>query len=588
MEVLGIYLLKTSVIIFVFWAIYALFLQKETTFVENRYFLLFGIPTAILLPFLKIKKTILVELAPINTSEVLTDKNVMEIISNGSLDWPSVLFYTYLLGCLVFFIRFALQLYSIKRLTKDAHIWKEEDVLHVETREKIAPFSFFKSLFYHPKQFGSTQLQAILQHEKVHARQWHSVDVIFGELLKVLLWFNPLIWLYQRTIQQNLEFLADAQAVRYFNKKSYQYLMVNQATGHQIAITNSFYNSLIKKRIVMLNKNQSKRMNALKSLLVIPLLAIFLVSFGTEKVYQLNSVSDMVTMKSGAKVEVIIDKNTTDEELLTMKSDLAKEGVDFSYTVVRNDDREIIDLSLDIAGEDENGASFRNSHNTSNSENGISPLVVFIDLENDLVSIGTKGAYKPKVTKIKKGEGTVWISSEGDDHINVWSGLDEIGEHGDIVIIEKDGENKVIIHGEEIDKDELHKRNVNVFIEEDGDDSDNNFSFHISNDDDGEKEKRVKFKRHKSKKGKEVMIIKDSDEDTDIEVLGNEGYFFIDTEGKDPLYIIDGKEASKKEVKKLSPKDIMNIDVSKGKGATKKYGKKAKNGVVEITTKKKN
>ncbi|MEM1259992.1 MAG: M56 family metallopeptidase, partial [Bacteroidota bacterium] len=415
MEALGIYLLKTSAIIFVFWTIYALFLQKETTFVENRYFLLFGILTAILLPFLRIKKTVFVELTPATTSNVLPDKNMMDTLSTGSLDWPSLLFWTYLLGCLVFFIRFALQLYSIKRLTKDAHIWKEEDLMHVETEEKIAPFSFFKSLFYYPKQFEGTQLQVILQHEKVHARQWHSADVMLSELLKVLLWFNPLIWLYQRTIQQNLEFLADAQAVAHFNKKSYQYLMVNQAAGHQIAITNSFYNSLIKKRIVMLNKNQSKRMNALKSLLVLPLLAIFLVGFGTEKVYLFTSVSDGATAKSDAKVEVVIDKNTTDEELTTIKNDLAKEGVDFSYTTVRNENREIIDISLDIAGKGENGASFKNSHNSTDSENGISPLVVFIDLENNLVSIGTKGAYAPKVTKIKKGEGTVWISSEDNE-----------------------------------------------------------------------------------------------------------------------------------------------------------------------------
>ena len=498
-------------------------------------------------------------------------------------------------------------------MTKDAHIWKEEDLIHVETQKRIAPFSFFKSLFYHPKQFEGTQLQAILQHEKVHARQWHSIDVILSELLKVLLWFNPLIWLYQRTIQQNLEFLADAQAIGHFNKKSYQYLMVNQASGHQIAITNSFYNSLIKKRIVMLNKNQSKRTSALKSLLVIPILAIFLVSFGTEKVYKFHSTSDIAQTKSNAKVEVIINKTTTDDELVTIKNDLANEGVDFSYTVVRNDAREIIDISLDISGRGENGGSFKNSHNSSDSENGIAPLVIFIDLENNLVSIGTKGAYKSKVTKIKKGEGTVWVSSEGNEGVNVWSGLDEIGEHEDIVIIEKDGTQKVILNGKEINRDSLHSEGFNIVVVEDEEDkkatvhflseegsvleekvmelknnSGQNISIHVDTDVDKDYKKEVKIKKHKSKKGKQVMIIKDSDEDTDIEVLGDEGYFFIDTEGKDPLYIIDGKEASKKEVKKLSPKDIMTIDVSKGKAASKKYGKKAKDGVVEIITKKKN
>ena len=84
------------------------------------------------------------------------------------------------------------------------------------------------------------------------------------------------------------------------------------------------------------------------------------------------------------------------------------------------------------------------------------------------------------------------------------------------------------------------------------------------------------------------MILKDSDDETDIEILNDEGFFFIDNDGEgDPLYIIDGEEAKAEDVKKLSPGKIKSIDVSKGKSAKKKYGRKAKHGVVEITTKKK-
>ena len=99
MEALGIYILKTSAIIFVFWAIYALFLKTETTFVENRYFLLFGILTAMLLPFVKIKKTILVELAPTTTTNVPINTNIVETLPNEALDWSSVLLWSYLMGC---------------------------------------------------------------------------------------------------------------------------------------------------------------------------------------------------------------------------------------------------------------------------------------------------------------------------------------------------------------------------------------------------------------------------------------------------------------------------------------------------------
>jgi len=61
---------------------------------------------------------------------------------------------------------------------------------------------------------------------------------------------------------------------------------------------------------------------------------------------------------------------------------------------------------------------------------------------------------------------------------------------------------------------------------------------------------------------------------------------FDGNSGKDPLFIIDGKKASKKDVKKLKSDEIKSIDVTKGKASVRKHGKKAKDGVINITTKK--
>ena len=82
--------------------------------------------------------------------------------------------------------------------------------------------------------------------------------------------------------------------------------------------------------------------------------------------------------------------------------------------------------------------------------------------------------------------------------------------------------------------------------------------------------------------------MRDSDNDKDVEVISSDGgFFFVDTDGEEgPLYVIDGKVASAKKVKKLSPSKIATINVLKGEAADKKYGAKAANGVVEITTKK--
>lgn len=567
----AIYLLKSSGILLLFWCTYCFFLQRETTFGENRIFLILGILTTSLLPFVKLKRTVSLQLVPTQDNEgLVTDVLPMD---SGFPTWVSILLFMYILGCFFFLIRFFIQLRSIKRLSRDGHTWQEEDLLHVETRERIAPFSFFKRLFYNPDQFHKNELEAILAHEKVHAREWHSVDVVLGELLKVLLWFNPLIWMYQKKVQQNLEFLADAKAIHTFNKKSYQYLMVNQATGYQFSITNSFYNSLIKKRIVMLNKNQSKQMKALKSLFVLPFLAVFLVGFNTETVYQFQNENSPNAVEPHKKVELIINKDTSDDELKEMKKTLAKDDVDFSYTTVRNDNREIIDISLHVSGIGKNGAAFKNSHNTSDTENGISPLFILVDVENNLVSIGSKGAYSSQTAKELTDKNNVWVSTGGN-------------QHKEVVIKKEDGVSKVFINGEEIDENELHEQDIQVHVDQDHDE---NVRMYISVDEDENTTKPFKINKHKAKNGKQVMIMKDSDDNTDIEVLsGDNGFFYIDTDGKEPLYLVDGKEASKKEVKKLSPNQIESINVFKGKEATKKYGRKAKNGVVEITTKAKN
>ncbi len=105
----------------------------------------------------------------------------------------------------------------------------------------------------------------------------------------------------------------------------------------------------------------------------------------------------------------------------------------------------------------------------------------------------------------------------------------------------------------------------------------------------GEHEKHIKIIKSEGGKGKNVFIIKDSDDEEDIEIIEGDGeaFFFMDSEkGEKPLYIVDGKEVNEKKFKSISPKEIATVNVWKGDKAIEKYGKKAKDGVVEITTKK--
>ncbi|HEU4790110.1 MAG TPA: alpha-2-macroglobulin family protein, partial [Flavobacterium sp.] len=56
--------------------------------------------------------------------------------------------------------------------------------------------------------------------------------------------------------------------------------------------------------------------------------------------------------------------------------------------------------------------------------------------------------------------------------------------------------------------------------------------------------------------------------------------------GKTPLYVVDGEPMTAEQVKLISPNDILSVEVIKNGKATALYGEKGKNGVIIITTKK--
>src|SRR5690606_31944755 len=131
------------------------------------------------------------------------------------------------------------------------------------------------------KHYSEDELLGILEHERVHCKEKHSIDVLLMHLYCVVFWFNPIAWLYKKTAMQNLEFIADRKAIKSFpDHKIYQLTLLRVASDWKpIPISNPFFQSLIKKRIVMLNKSQSNQLNSLKYLFIVPLLAVFMLMF---------------------------------------------------------------------------------------------------------------------------------------------------------------------------------------------------------------------------------------------------------------------------------------------------------------------
>ena len=136
--------------------------------------------------------------------------------ADNSLDLSltSILIGVYSLGVLFFGFRFLTQLGSLLRFILQYPKNKQHGFIFIEAEESTSPFSFFNYIIYPKKRFNQKELNHILEHEKVHASQHHSIDILLSQLLIIFNWFNPLAWLYYREIQKNLEFIADQGAQR--------------------------------------------------------------------------------------------------------------------------------------------------------------------------------------------------------------------------------------------------------------------------------------------------------------------------------------------------------------------------------------
>ncbi|MBF4516038.1 M56 family metallopeptidase [Flavobacterium sp. ANB] len=359
MEALFIFIAKSSGLLVLFYFAYYFLLRKETFFNSNRWFLLIGLVTSVALPFLVYTKIVWVDPTPLptlNYSHAYIPQTIQE--ESFEVNWNLVSLAIYAIGFSAFMIKFALDFYSLNSVLKGKKVQQQADFKFVDINENIAPFSYFDYIVYNSSMYTEAELENILEHEKVHSDQNHTIDVLISRVFCVLFWFNPIIWLYKKAILQNLEFIADSEAAKKISdKKAYQYTLLKITTHEScVAITNHFYQSLIKKRIVMLNKNQSKKWNYWKYYAVIPALVAFVLLFQIKVIAQEKKeieekIEKEVQVEKKQDIDVYkIRKTTTDQELKTIAEKL-KQNHNLNCEisdVKRNAANELTAIKVDI------------------------------------------------------------------------------------------------------------------------------------------------------------------------------------------------------------------------------------------------
>ncbi|WDF57493.1 M56 family metallopeptidase [Flavobacterium sp. KACC 22758] len=364
MEALFIFIVKSSSLIALFYFAYFFLLRKETFFNSSRWFLLAGLVTSVVLPLVVYTKVVWIDPVPVSVSSYTTAAN-FQYVSNFhpqtaekesfEINWNLVSLVIYGIGFAAFMIKFGIDFYSLNSVLKGRKIEQQADFKFVDVNENIAPFSYFDYIVYNSSMYSEKELESILEHEKVHSDQHHTVDVIISRIFCILFWFNPIIWLYKKAILQNLEFIADSEAAKKISdKKAYQYTLL-KITTHEtcVAITNHFYQSLIKKRIVMLNKNQSKKWNYWKYYAVLPVLALFVLSFQIKTIAQEKKElreKAALTSKNQDPEVIKITKSTTDQELKDLTAKLKTDhNINLEISnIKRNKNNELTSIKIRV------------------------------------------------------------------------------------------------------------------------------------------------------------------------------------------------------------------------------------------------
>jgi beta-lactamase regulating signal transducer with metallopeptidase domain len=342
----------------IFLMVYELLLKKETFFNWNRTYLLSTSVLSVILPFIKIQvfsKVIpteyVVNLPTVFIGDQLTSESApIEQLENVLLQMSSLnymmLFWS--IGAVLCTCMLCYKLYKIGVFQYSNTSIKKAGYTITTLKNSEDAFSFLNVVFL-GDQLKTQQKESILKHEKVHVQQKHTLDLLWFEALRIIFWFNPLIYIYQKRITEVHEFIADKSASKY-QQNYYENLLAKTFNVAQFSLVNQFYSSsLIKKRIIMLTKKQSNRILKLKYVLTMPVIMIMLIVTSCESNKKPDSIKDASILEHISAIEESIAEKGTMSKKETAALKQLFELTTTGSSVEKNKDKEMSFKVLDKA-----------------------------------------------------------------------------------------------------------------------------------------------------------------------------------------------------------------------------------------------
>src|SRR5690606_8628317 len=600
-----------------FWLFYRLFLRRETFSILHRWYFLGAIICSLVAPLSSFPQTIIVKqnnalndfIALQNTENKVFEETATQSFWQN-IDWQNMLLYTVLIIGILKVLQVLFTLTKLVLYIKKLPALNQENI---KTSTEIQTvYSFYRWIVVPENVVHRADCQMILDHEKVHLNQRHTFDLILIELIAAVFWFNPLIKKLQKDLNTNLEFIVDEQMIQKHEPVLYQKSLLHSQNQQTFTFTNPFSTNDLKQRILQINTQKSKNMNKLKFLMTVPVLAIFFALFQVKTVAQIQTIE----VEELREPSYVVKEDFTKEDFQKLTQKLKDDfDIDFIVTKINYKDNKINALDYTIRNKD-----YKIASSVSSSEKNIDPFMIIVN-PNDSKPFSVEKypeKYKYSVTVDNNIDPDFEITSQE------WkdkSWIEKVSKNQSVVYIidgKKSSEKEVRrltpdeilsinVHKDKETRKKYGRKTDNVVIVKTKKQirDINQFSFNASNE-------KAEIKSENSKKdnskttfsngnirtlesvkinGKETTLTDLADEDEKLRKEGTRErtlvFNFAPVEKQNTVYIINGKEADYEAFQKLHPDDIKRIDALKDEEAIDKYGDKAKDGVIIITTKSK-
>ncbi len=601
------YLIKVIIAITVFFSIYRLLYRNDTFFSLRRIILLSMIVISVLYPLTDVSEYIrqnrtLSEAATVYVNWIpnIEMANQPEKELPTPINWGKVLSLSYLAICAILLFNFSIQFLRLiwLRMTSTPHIYNGIKIYQLESND--APFSFFHWIFFNPSNHSQKEINEIITHELAHVEQHHTLDVIMSELFTILCWINPMVWILRSEIRTNLEFLADNHVVdRGYDPKSYQYHLLKLA--HQ-PIKNNLSNRLavspLKKRIIMMNRNQSPKIKLVTYTLLLPVALLFIGANSAPSIAEVPTVvNEMLGNIKTIQIDEIVVMAYSQHPFDPSKHKKLPEPIDHP----KNQPSPDVNLVAQYPGGNYEMMMYLvrsvryPSQMADKNETGrvycsftVKPDGSVVDKK--IVS-STSDLFSTEVMRVINNMPD-WTASKNNQK----------GESIEYIVpftfrldFKESGNNSPtsqLIKGKVIASEESTNKEITIVgygpIEKDGETSKTLKSDLSQNESENVAQTNKELSVRDVSHSQNHTNLTDNSSNTSNSAISHLGVSFhrVNTSDKsEPLYIIDGKEGDEATLRRLNPSRIERMEVLKDKSAVDLYGSKGNKGVILITTK---